>query len=88
MPARGLRAGVDGEGGGVEAASQQVEADLRMARAVPQVVVLVRVLLQVEQLAAGVSVVDGQLMIRDRRYMVARELDHPARSPGAMLRAS
>ena len=51
--ARCLRAGVDGEGGGVEAAAQQVEADLRVAGAVPQVVMLVGVVFEVEQLADG-----------------------------------
>ena len=56
-----LRAGVDGEGGGVEAAAQQVEADLRVAGAVPQVVVLVRVVVEVEQLADGVAVVYASL---------------------------
>ena len=47
-----LRTGFDGEGGGVGVAAQQVETDLRVAGAVPQVVVLVRVVLAVEQLTS------------------------------------
>jgi len=55
-------------------------------RAVPQVVVLVRVVLKVEQFAARVAVIHRQLVaaVADQ---VARELDQPARSRGAILRA-
>ena len=46
-----LRTGIDGKRGSIETAAKQVEADLRVLGAVPQVVVLAGVIPQVEQFA-------------------------------------